>query len=255
MTTAASSLAPTVDFYRNLQFAFDFFNAQLFDNALPPCLITMRASGRQFGYHHGSRFINRNGDLIDELGLHPGFFTLRPVEEVLSTLVHEMVHHWQHGAGKPTTSNPHNREWAQKMREIGLEPSSTGLPAGKDSGRTVSHYIHPDGAFLRACRQLLAQGFDLQWYDRHLPRTQYDSEQRQQALQAAGVAVEVSPPPLQHIPAPPDDKPPTYAPPPRRPLDRVCYRCPGCKLKAWAKAEVELHCGSCELEMRADEAC
>lgn len=83
--------SPTVDFYSQLQRAFDHFNAQLFDGKLPPCLITLRSSHRHYGYHHADRFVNKQGQTLDELGLHPGFFTLRPVEEVLSTLVHEMV--------------------------------------------------------------------------------------------------------------------------------------------------------------------
>jgi hypothetical protein len=31
------------------------------------------------------------------------------------------------------------------MREIGLQPSSTGEPGGMETGQTVSHYIIPGG--------------------------------------------------------------------------------------------------------------
>jgi len=155
----SESSNPTVEFYSNLQRAFDHFNQHLFEGKLPPCLITLRSSSRHFGYHHKDRFVNREGRTLDELGLHPGFFTLRPVEEVLSTLVHEMVHHWQDSFGRPSKSNPHNREWAAKMREVGLEPSSTGLPNGKDTGQTVSHFILPKGLFIQSCRKLLEDGF------------------------------------------------------------------------------------------------
>lgn len=133
---SAKESSPTLDFYAQLQRAFDHFNEQLFDGKLPPCLITLRSSYRHYGYHHADRFVNKQGQTLDELGLHPGFFTLRPVEEVLSYLVHEMVHHWQDRLGQPSKSNPHNKEWAQKMREVGLEPSSTGLPSGKDTGQS-----------------------------------------------------------------------------------------------------------------------
>ncbi len=199
--------------------------------------------------------------MLDELGLHPGFFTLRPVEEVLSTLVHEMVHHWQDRLGSPSRSNPHNRQWASKMREIGLEPSATGLPDGKDTGMHMSHYIQPEGAFMRACRDLLAQGFELQWFDRHIPRTSYDSNSRQQALQEAGVVLEVSPPPVQTIapspavtaaPTAPQAEPllpPIILPQPPRPVDRVRYTCPTCQLKAWAREGVDIHCGACEMAL------
>ena len=60
---------------------------------------------------------------------------------MLSTLVHEMAHLWQHHFGKPSRSNYHNKEWGDKMREIGLVPSSTGAPGGKATGQRVSHYL------------------------------------------------------------------------------------------------------------------
>lgn len=63
--------------------AFDYFNAALFDGALPPCLITLRSVSRVYGYHHAKRFVSPAGENIDELGLHPGFFALRLVEVVL----------------------------------------------------------------------------------------------------------------------------------------------------------------------------
>jgi hypothetical protein len=37
----------------------------------------------------------------DEIALSPGTFAQRTDEEILSTLVHEMVHHWQRHFGKP----------------------------------------------------------------------------------------------------------------------------------------------------------
>lgn len=160
---SAKESSPTLDFYAQLQRAFDHFNEQLFDGKLPPCLITLRSSYRHYGYHHADRFVNKQGQTLDELGLHPGFFTLRPVEEVLSYLVHEMVHHWQDRLGQPSKSNPHNKEWAQKMREVGLEPSSTGLPSGKDTGQSMSHYIQPDGRFIKSCRELLAKRATGRW--------------------------------------------------------------------------------------------
>lgn len=238
-------------FYTCLQQAFDHFNTTLFAGELPPCLITLRSSSRQFGYHHKDRFINRQGQMLDELGLHPGFFTLRPVQEVLSTLVHEMVHHWQEHLGHPGKSNPHNREWARKMREIGLVPSSTGLPEGKETGHSMSHYIEPGGPFMKACEELLTQGFALPWFDRHAPRTDYDSQERQQALAQAGVEVPVAPAPVQEIVSSVPDTPAVLPAPPAREVDRVRYVCPGCGIKAWAKEDTHIQCGDCGLTLDA----
>lgn len=72
-------ISPTTEFYAALQHAYDHFNAELFGGKLPHCLITLRSASRVYGYHHAGRFISIKGEQIDELGLHPGFFTLRPV--------------------------------------------------------------------------------------------------------------------------------------------------------------------------------
>src|SRR5665647_1386293 len=132
------SNSPSLILYNTLQTAFDHFNKYLFADQLPHCLITLRSASRVYGYHHANRFISPDGQFLDEVGMHPGFFTLRPIEAVMSTLVHEMVHHWQHHFGTPSRSNPHNREWATKMVALGLQPSKTGLPGGIKTGRSIS---------------------------------------------------------------------------------------------------------------------
>lgn len=246
--TEATTPPPTLAQYQALQRAYDHFNTALFEGKLPPCLITLRSSHRHYGYHHAQRFVNLKGEQLDELGLHPGFFTLRSLEETLSTLVHEMVHHWQELFGRPSKGNPHNREWAAKMRAIGLVPSATGLPDGKDTGHSVSHYIDPQGAFLRACRALLAEGFELPWFDRHVPAEPARIAQQREALEAAGVAVEVSPAPVvtleQNHAA---DAPAMVLPPVPRPgAERVKYQCAGCGMKVWGKPELDIRCGSCD---------
>lgn len=249
VSTCETQGAPTVAFYSQLQRAFDHFNQDLFEGSLPPCLMTLRSSSRHYGYHHKERFVNRQGQMIDELGLHPGFFTLRPIEEVLSTLVHEMVHHWQDCFGKPTRSNPHNKEWADKMRSVGLEPSATGLPGGESVGRAMSHYIIPNGAFLVSCRALLAQGFDLSWFDRYSPRQAVASDQRQQALYDAGVELDLTAPPVQTIVPENADRSVVIVPPPRKEVDRVRFTCSGCDTRAWASSQAVLLCGRCSLAM------
>ena len=52
----------------------------------------------------------------------------------------------------------HNKEWAAKMREIGLMPTDTGQPGGKDTGQKVTHFIEPGGRFEQACTAYLATG-------------------------------------------------------------------------------------------------
>lgn len=236
--------APSLAFYAQLQLAFEHFNERLFGSALPDCLLTLRSRGRQHGYHHAVRFVNAQGHTLDELALNPGHFTLRPPEQVLSTLVHEMVHHWQVHFGQPTRSNAHNRQWGQKMREVGLEPSSTGLPGGKTVGSSVSHFILPGGPFIAACRDLLSSGYQIPWYDRHVPRSSSPAEVHQ-ALERAGVAVPLSAAPVQLLTSLDSGEAAVFDPPAARPVTRIRYVCGLCGTSAWAGPRVSLVCEPC----------
>lgn len=59
--------------YQTLQQAYDWFNEQLFGNALPNCLITLHGkSDRQLGYYSPERFNDRTDKTnADELALNP----------------------------------------------------------------------------------------------------------------------------------------------------------------------------------------
>lgn len=247
------SQAPTISFYAALQSAYDHFNAELFGGKLPHCLITLRSASRVFGYHHAGRFISPKGEQIDELGLHPGFFTIRPVESVLSTLVHEMVHHWQEHFGTSSPSNAHNQEWARKMQALGLMPSDTGLPGGKRTGRSMSHYIIPDGIFLVSCRKLAGNGFAIPWLDRHLPAEPESQVTVMQALKNAGVEYEVSPPPITRLPEEIKGKATVFRPAPKKTPAREKLACTQCGSRAWVAPGTKIICGVCGVEMVGDK--
>ena len=46
---------------------------------------------------------------------------------------------------------------------IGLQPSTTGEPGGKETGRGVTHYIIAGGAYANVYAKLKARGFRLHW--------------------------------------------------------------------------------------------
>jgi predicted SprT family Zn-dependent metalloprotease len=207
---------PTEQAYTELQSAYDFFNARLFDGQLPPCLMTFQRKNRTYGYFSGERWNSLTGTLTDEIAMNPVHFATRSAEDVLSTLVHEMAHLWQHHFGTPSRSAYHNREWAAQMDALGLCPSDTGQPGGKRTGQSMSHYVVAGGPFAQACAALLAEGFAISWRDRARA----------------------------HAPG----KTPGKA------GGRTKYTCPGCGLNAWAKPEVVLLCGACEVALEPEEA-
>lgn len=168
-STAAMSThnLPTKQNYDELSHAYDFFNRRLFGGELPGCLFTLQRKSRSMGYFSFERFVRRDDTKSDEIALNPEYFATRPVEDVLSTLVHEQVHQWQRHFGTPPRRGYHDQEFAAKMEAIGLMPSNTGTPGGKTTGEKMSHYIMVDGPFIHACKELLQSSFVIVWYDRY----------------------------------------------------------------------------------------
>src|SRR6266571_9372180 len=150
---------PTTQTYTSLTTAYDFFNRELFGGGLPPCLITMQRHKGAFGYFSGERFANTSDpkEVADEIALNPTHFAARKPDEVLATLVHEMVHLWQHHYGKPPRKGYHDKQWAVKMQEIGLIPTASGEAGGKETGQKMSHLIEENGCFALAVQKFLAE--------------------------------------------------------------------------------------------------
>lgn len=150
--------------YSGFQTAFDFFNRELFGNRLPNYLITLQRKANSQGYFGAERFSGRaSKKTVSELALNPDSFTGKTDEQICDTLVHEMVHGWQYASGTPSRRGYHNTEWAEKMKAVGLYPSSTGMVGGKETGQHMSDYIIPDGPFACAYAKLKATGFKLNW--------------------------------------------------------------------------------------------
>ena len=167
---AVQPRTPTHVTYAELQAAFDHFNAMLFDLRLPYCLITLQREKRTFGYFSNERFAMAGGTKVtDEIAMNPSYFVTRSIKETLSTLVHEMVHQWQHHFGESGRRGYHNKQWADKMEQLGLMPTSTGAPGGRKVGDMVSHYIIEAGRFDKAATKLLTKKFRLSWVDRFPP--------------------------------------------------------------------------------------
>ena len=209
--SAVRPSSPTTQTYDALNRAYDSFNARLFAARLPRCLITMQRQKGSRGYFAGGKFVTRDGQVVtDEIALNPKHFLERTTKEVLSTLVHEMTHLEQHHFGKPSRSGYHNKEWAELMRAVGLIPSDTGEPGGKDVGQRVTHYIEIGGKFDRACNSLIDVGLRLDYADRVA----------ENKTTTAGKAA-----------------------------SKTKHTCATCGANAWATATTKLKCGDCDALM------
>src|SRR5919202_2583506 len=158
------TVAITITEYQSFQQAYDFFNRELFEGSLPQVLVTLQRHANTRGYFSPERFSGRiDKSAVHELALNPDGFAGRTDEMILSTLVHEMCHVWQQTYGKTPRKGYHDRQWAAKMREIGLQPSSTGEEGRKETGQSVSHFILPGGRYEIAYAKLAATGFQFHW--------------------------------------------------------------------------------------------
>ena len=141
---------PAIEQWQNYQAAFDYFNQRLFEGQLPSCILNFSRHNqdRSRGYFSAKR-CHKDGQITHEINLSPRILTTDEPIRSLSTLVHEMVHLWQHTFGHPPKNCYHNKEWADKMDAIGLTPSTTGEPGGKRTGMSCSHFVLKDGPYDR----------------------------------------------------------------------------------------------------------
>ncbi len=160
----STKVAITEREYRAFQAAYDFLNTELFSGSLPHVLVTLQRHAKAKGYFAPNRFAGRiEQGTAHELAMNPDVFTGRSDKLILSTLAHEMVHVWQQTYGKIPRRAYHDKQWAEKMKAVGLYPSTTGEPGGKETGQSVTHYIIEGGSYDNAYAKFAATGFQLNW--------------------------------------------------------------------------------------------
>lgn len=227
------TLCPTLEAGAELQFAYHVFNEGLFGGKLPNCLITYTRRPNVLGHFCPDRYQKVDGELWPELAMNPTWLALRDDLESLSTLVHEMAHVERHYHGPLNRKGGrgvggyHDRQWGAIMKRVGLHPSDTGQPGGKETGYGMSHYIVEGGPFEVLARKLIDNGFKITWTDNIRPR---------------GMAAGGGEPGT-------DGKTPTV----KSKKQRRKFTCPECRLYAWAKESARLTCTACAAPMRADD--
>lgn len=206
---------PSVDQITSFQAAFDYFNSNLFQNTLPQVILNFSRTGsKTIAFYAPKRWEQKTqatGDPsmepLDEISLSPKYLG-RTYEQIFSSLVHEQCHLWQFTCGNPSRRGYHNREWAEKMKEVGLQPDDG---TGKETGQSVSHRIVQGGPFQKSYQQM-PENFKLPWR----------------------VFVE----------RPPDGG---GKPPPKKGGKRIKYTCSVCGSNVWGKPDLEIICRGCDV--------
>ena len=205
------------DAYRGM---FGHFNEALFAGQLPEVVLNFSRHAKTNGFFAPERWEHATaGARTHEISLNPDTLSARDARAVASTLVHEMVHLWQHVFGTPPRRSYHDREWASKMEAVGLVPSSTGAPGGKRVGQRMTHFILEDGPFARAFSAMPAELL--------LPWRSSPLETGRGGGKAGGAKKDPS---------------------------KLKYTCPSCCANVWGKPGLALLCGDCEGERFACES-
>ena len=126
--------------FKTLDDLYRFYNQAIFGGTLSDCIVNMSRHGGAYGFFAANRWRGENEakKIIHEISINPDFMNREDIEWH-STLVHEMCHLWQEDFGKPSRGGYHNRQWADKMVQVGLMPTDTGEPGGKQTGQYVTH--------------------------------------------------------------------------------------------------------------------
>lgn len=212
---------PSLEQVKSFQGAFDYFNGTLFQGSLPQVILNFSRSGsKTIAFYAPNRWEKSKGEKanqkpLDEISLNPRYLG-RTLEQIFSSLVHEQCHLWQftHGRKIPRRAY-HNREWAEKMKEVGLQPDDG---TGKETGQSVSHRIMEGGAFQLAFKKMPAR-IQLPW--RVFIEGRID-----------------------------DDNP---TPKPKKKSSKVKYTCPGCGANVWGKGGLAVICAECTELFQCDE--
>ena len=237
---------PTTELYASMQKAYDHFNKALFDNLLPKVIFTTQRKKNVMGYFSRERWVSKNGDLCHEIAINPSYVARSSLIELLQTLVHEMTHCWQYDYGKTGRRGYHNKQWADKMENIGLMPSSTGQIGGDKTGDRMNDYPIPNGLFIKECSHLISAGFALPWVDRYtLKQDSVFEYALSPEIEALGLNGELSN--LLTMGLDKLLKNESLLPVTNNPKGRIKsrYSCPECKLNVWGKPELDLSCNTC----------
>jgi hypothetical protein len=106
-----------------LENAFDVLNTVYFDNALPEAVITIQSTPKVYGHFTLGKVWENSSNSFHEINIGAEYLN-RPIENVLATLLHEMVHLFCFINGIADTSNGgryHNKRFKVEAEKRNLK--------------------------------------------------------------------------------------------------------------------------------------
>ena len=208
-------MKPTIEQSQAFQNAFDYFNRELFNGELQTPMLTLTRNAQILGGYFIPEKWTRNGQKVSEIAINANVMNSGNLIDLMGTLVHEMVHVWQHYQGTPSRNGYHNKEWSDKCLSIGIKPFNVKEPE-KTTGQNCDHEIMKGQDTYKAIVNLPD--------DCLFPYTTENlgSLDPQQGGQG-------------------QNPPPT----PVKPGQRTKYTCPICGMNVWGKSGLVIACLQC----------
>lgn len=212
----------------------DFLNKELFKGELDECMYVFSRNKNVIGgYFSPDRWTNDDGKSIPEIAINANLMVDGDLQYLLTVLIHEQAHLWQHLHGKPGRGGYHNREWADKCIEIGLQPFG---PDGKDTGDSIDTKLISGGKAEQVIALIVterADEFVFPWFADPLmvdsgqqPRDPSPEELGKEGNEQA-----------------PEEKVR------KRAGKRDKYTCPQCGANVWGRADLHILCLDCNRPM------
>ena len=232
------------------QIAFDFFNQELFENALPKDWIVTEGKTSLLmtkpGYSAYDRFVDKEGVLTKSFPIDSRYFDgSHNLLSVLENVAHNMCHLWRlfFGSGNLlkrqcniklngkdmkliNRRNCHDEEWGERMEGINL-------PAYYHEN-AMKHRVEEGGNFEEACKRLLEDKYKIPWEARSVKVTK-EMSQLSDLRKNLGIEELEEPEQEQYTNDDAADDG-TY----------VEFVCPGCRVIASFKSSSVVFCNDCE---------
>ncbi|WP_144053281.1 SprT-like domain-containing protein [Xenococcus sp. PCC 7305] len=154
---AKPAIKPTAEQLECFYLLFDHFNQHLFENRLPYPYFQFQNLSRCDGAFKPKVWIRHQEEEAHLILLSPKL--IQSSDELCETLTRMMVHleyYLESGESNQSSrrSGYYSQGWAERMKRVGLMPSSTGQPGGLEHGYGIKHYVEEGGRFEQAYQEL-----------------------------------------------------------------------------------------------------
>jgi len=219
-----TQINPSVEQSESLIDAFDYINKELFGDQLPrPMLIFTRNPKILGGYYSPDKWFNTDGKGVDEIAINANSMIQGDEIELFQVIIHEMSHQWQQHYGTPGRGGYHNREWADKVLEIGLKPINVN-DSDAETGDSITTILIKGGLAMLALANM-PEDISIPFYAEIMGNPDDDDDKKDRG-------------PQEEVPTP---KPKSG--------QRTKYTCPNCGTNMWGRSGINVQCMDCTMKL------